>query len=124
MFLVSRMREAHAAGKEPEEAITEGFIDSGPVVTAAAIIMFSVFFSFVLSNVLITKEIGFSLAVGVAIDAFIVRLTLVPAVMSLLGRSAWWFPRWLDKVLPHVDLEGANLPDPDSSPELEPEGSR
>ena len=124
MFLVSRMREAHAAGKEPEAAITEGFIDSGPVVTAAAIIMFSVFFSFVLSNVLITKEIGFSLAVGVAIDAFIVRLTLVPAVMSLLGRSAWWFPRWLDKVLPHVDLEGANLPDPASSPELEPEGSR
>jgi RND superfamily putative drug exporter len=57
----------------------------------------------------VIKSMGFALAVGVAIDAFVVRLTLVPAVMSLLGRSAWWLPRWLDRILPDVDLEGAKL---------------
>ena len=109
MFLVSRMREAHADGVLPVEAIRRGVLESGPVVTAAAIIMFSVFASFIVSSSLVTKEIGFALAVGVAIDAFIVRMTLVPAVMRLLGKHAWWFPAWLDKIVPHVDLEGANL---------------
>ena len=93
----------------PVEAIRRGFLESGPVVTAAAIIMFSVFARFIVSSSLVTKEIGFALAVGVAIDAFIVRMTLVPAVMRLLGKHAWWFPAWLDKIVPHVDLEGANL---------------
>jgi putative drug exporter of the RND superfamily len=112
MFLVSRIREAHVHGKAPRDAVTDGFLESGPVVTAAAIIMFSVFFSFVVSKALITKEIGFSLAVGVLIDAFLVRMTLVPAVLSLLGRRAWWFPRWLDRITPELDVEGARLADP------------
>ena len=109
MFLVSRMREGHTQGLEPDQAIIGGFLESGPVVSAAGIIMLSVFASFVISNTLVTKEIGFALAVGVLIDAFVVRMTLVPAVMALLGRSAWWFPSWLDRVLPHADLEGAQL---------------
>ncbi len=112
MFLVSRIREAHVQGKEPKDAVTSGFLESGPVVTAAAIIMFSVFFSFVISKALITKEIGFSLAAGVLIDAFVVRMTLVPAVLALLGRSAWWFPKWLDRLTPELDVEGASLKDP------------
>jgi RND superfamily putative drug exporter len=79
------------------------------VVTAAALIMAAVFAGFVLLDDPVIKSMGFALAVGVAIDAFVVRLTLVPAVMSLLGRAAWWLPRWLDRLLPDVDLEGAKL---------------
>lgn len=109
MFLVSRIREAHVHGSEPTDAVTAGFLESGPVVTAAAIIMFSVFFSFVISDELITKEIGFSLAMGVLLDAFVVRMTLVPAVLALLGKRAWWFPSWLDRVVPELDVEGAKL---------------
>jgi len=109
MFLVSRMREEHDRGRAPTQAVRAGFGQSGPVVTAAAIIMFSVFASYVISSDLITKEIAFSLAVGVAIDAFVVRMTLIPAAMALLGRSAWWLPRWLDRLLPSIDLEGARL---------------
>ncbi len=115
MFLVSRIREAHVHGKDPKDAVITGFLESGPVVTAAAIIMFSVFFSFVISDSLITKEIGFSLAAGVVIDAFLVRMTLVPAVLSLLGRRAWWFPGWLARITPELDVEGAKLKDPAAS---------
>ncbi len=118
MFLVSRMREEHDRGLAPAEAVRAGFAESGPVVTAAAIIMFSVFASYVISSDLITKEIAFSLAVGVAVDAFIVRLTLIPAAMALLGRTAWWLPRWLDRLLPSIDVEGAGL-----RPTLEPAGA-
>jgi uncharacterized membrane protein YdfJ with MMPL/SSD domain len=115
MFLVSRMREEHRRGLAPVEAVRTGFGESGPVVTAAAIIMFSVFASYVMASDLITKEIAFALAVGVAVDAFIVRMTLIPAAMALLGRSAWWLPRWLDRILPRIDVEGAGL-----KPALEP----
>lgn len=123
MFLVTRIREAHVHGQVPRDAITSGFLESGPVVTAAALIMFSVFFSFVISNQLITKEIGFALAIGVVIDAFLVRMTLVPAVLTWMGRSAWWFPKWMDRVTPELDVEGANLPDFESTPTPEPAGT-
>ena len=109
MFLVTRMREAFVKGAEPREAVQEGFADSARVVCAAAIIMISVFGSFVLTNDLITKSIGLALAVGVAVDAFIVRMTLVPAVMATMGKAAWWLPRWLDRGLPDMDVEGAHL---------------
>jgi len=109
MFLVSRMREEHGRGLPPVEAVRTGFGESAPVVTAAAIIMFSVFASYVIADDLITKEIAFALAVGVAVDAFIVRMTLIPAAMALLGQRAWWLPRWLDRVLPSIDVEGAGL---------------
>lgn len=118
MFLVSRMREAHDAGQAPVDAVRAGFAKSGPVVTAAAIIMFSVFASYVIASDLITKEIAFSLAVGVAIDAFIVRMTLIPAAMALLGPRAWWLPRWLDRIIPSIDIEGTG-----TRPVLQPTGA-
>ena len=118
MFLVSRMREAHEAGRAPADAVRAGFAKSGPVVTAAAIIMFSVFASYVIASDLITKEIAFSLAVGVAIDAFIVRMTLIPAAMALLGHRAWWLPRWLDRIIPSIDIEGTEF-----RPVLQPTGA-
>jgi RND superfamily putative drug exporter len=89
------------------------------VVVAAALIMFSVFASFVAIDDVIVKAIAFGLAVGILVDAFVVRMTLVPAVMALLGRSAWWLPRWLDRLLPDLDIEGAKL-GPVSSPAREP----
>jgi RND superfamily putative drug exporter len=79
------------------------------VVVAAALIMFSVFASFVTIDDVVVKAIAFGLAVGILVDAFLVRMTLVPAVLALLGRSAWWLPRWLDRILPDLDIEGARL---------------
>jgi len=109
VFLVSRMREEFVHGAAPTPAVVTGFAHGARVVTAAAIIMISVFAGFVLGGELMIKEIGFAMAFGVFVDAFIVRMTIVPAVMSLLGRSAWWIPRWLDRVLPNVDVEGERL---------------
>lgn len=109
VFLVSRMREDFVHGLSPRDATISGMGHGGRVVTAAALIMTSVFAGFVLMDDPIIKSMGFALALGVAIDAFLVRMTLVPAAMSLLGRAAWWLPRWLDRVLPHVDIEGERL---------------
>jgi len=109
LFLVSRMREEHVHGKSPREAIESGFMGSAGVVTAAALIMFAVFASFIPEGNTTVKPMALALAVGVFVDAFIVRMTLVPAVMALLGRHAWWMPRWLDRILPELDVEGAGL---------------
>jgi uncharacterized membrane protein YdfJ with MMPL/SSD domain len=109
VFLVSRMREAFVRTRDARQSIITGFTQSGRVVTAAALIMFGVFGAFVLSDDPITKSIGVSLAVGVLADAFIVRMTLVPAVMALLGDRAWWLPAWLDRLLPNLDIEGEGL---------------
>ena len=109
VFLVSAMREAYAHGQDARAAVRSGFAHSAPVVTAAALIMGSVFAGFVFSHLTMIRAIGFSLAVGVLFDAFIVRMTLTPAVMYLLGDKAWYIPRWLDRILPDVDVEGANL---------------
>ncbi|WP_159736803.1 MMPL family transporter, partial [Arthrobacter sp. 9V] len=79
------------------------------VVTAAAIIMISVFAGFIFSDSSTIKPIGFGLAFGVLIDAFVVRMLLIPSAMHLLGKSAWWFPKWLDRIVPDVDVEGAKL---------------
>ncbi|XRQ10808.1 MMPL family transporter [Actinomadura welshii] len=118
VFLVSKMREDFVHGDTPRQATVNGLGQNGRVVTAAAVIMCAVFAGFVLTPDPIIKSIGFALAVGVFIDAFIVRMTLVPAVMSLFGRAAWWLPRWLDRALPNLDIEGENLrrtlPDPAS----------
>ena len=83
-----------------------GFTASARVVTAAALIMFAVFAAFVPEGDASLKPIALGLAVGIVIDAFLVRMTLIPAVMALLGEKAWWMPRWLDRVLPHFDIEG------------------
>jgi RND superfamily putative drug exporter len=109
VFLVSRMREEYVHGTPPREAVVTGARHAARVVVAAALIMFSVFASFVTIDDVIVKAIAFGLAVGILVDAFLVRMTLVPAVLALLGRSAWWLPRWLDRILPDLDVEGARL---------------
>jgi putative drug exporter of the RND superfamily len=108
-FLVTRMREEHVHGASADRSVILGFRHGARVVTAAAIIMISVFAGFILTDEAIIKSLGFALSAGVLIDAFVVRMTLVPAVMSLLGDRAWWLPRWLDRVLPDVDVEGERL---------------
>ncbi|MDO3702264.1 MMPL family transporter [Micromonospora sp. C28SCA-DRY-2] len=109
VFLVSRMREDFVHGDTAQQATINGMGHGARVVTAAALIMISVFGGFVFLDDPVIKSMGFALAVGVAIDAFVVRMTIVPAVMSLLGRGAWWLPRWLDRALPNVDIEGEGL---------------
>jgi RND superfamily putative drug exporter len=109
VFLVTRMREQHVHGATPVRAVVEGFSHGSRVVTAAAIIMIAVFSGFILSSETLVREIGFGLAFAVFVDAFIVRMTIVPAVMALLGKSAWWLPRWLNRLLPNVDIEGDSL---------------
>ncbi len=109
VFLVSRMREEYVHGASPRDAVVTGARHAARVVVAAALIMFSVFASFVTIDDVIVKAIALGLAVGIVVDAFVVRMTLVPAVLALLGRSAWWLPRWLDRILPDLDVEGARL---------------
>lgn len=109
LFLGSGMREAYAHGAPARVAIVQGVRAGRAVVTAAAIIMISVFGGFVFSHSAMIRPIGFALAFGVLVDAFVVRMLLVPALMHLVGDKAWWLPRWLDRVLPDVDVEGAAL---------------
>ncbi|TCC00472.1 MMPL family transporter [Micromonospora zingiberis] len=109
VFLVTRMREEFVHGAEPTQAVVNGFSHSARVVTAAAIIMISVFAGFILADESIIKSIGFALAAAILFDAFVVRMTLVPAVMTLLGKRAWALPGWLDRILPDVDVEGDRL---------------
>ncbi|EPH43667.1 putative membrane protein YdfJ [Streptomyces aurantiacus JA 4570] len=109
VFLVTRMREAFVHGVEPRESVVTGFRYSGRVVSAAAVIMISVFSGFIMEENDLVKMIGFGLAIAVLFDAFIVRMTIVPALFALLGRSAWWLPKWLDWLLPNMDVEGEKL---------------
>ncbi|MFD0415854.1 MMPL family transporter [Streptomyces sp. NPDC127108] len=112
VFLVTRMREAYVHGESPNEAIVTGFKHGARVVSAAAVIMIAVFAGFIGSSEQMVKMIGFGLAIAVFFDAFIVRMALVPAVLALLGRKAWWLPKWLDRSLPNVDVEGEGLRTP------------
>ncbi|MFC5381752.1 MMPL family transporter [Aquipuribacter nitratireducens] len=125
VFLVSRMREHHVHGEGARTAVRTGFASAGKVVAAAAVIMFAVFAAFVPEGDATLQPIALGLAVGVFVDAFLVRMTLVPAVMTLLGERAWWLPRWLDRLLPSFDVEGegiahqlrlADWPAPDAGP--------
>jgi RND superfamily putative drug exporter len=109
VFLVSRMREEYVHGGDARRAVQRGFVASAPVVTAAAVIMFAVFAAFVPEGDVNIKPIALGLAVGVFVDAFVVRMTLVPAVLQLLGDRAWHMPRRLDRILPSFDVEGAGL---------------
>lgn len=111
-FLVSGMQEAYHQNKNAAQAVTRGFSLGSKVVTAAAFIMIAVFAGFVSNHDATIQTIGFALAFGIFVDAFIVRLTIVPIVMSLLGRAAWWLPKWLDRILPHVSIEGEETPAP------------
>ncbi|GHD82940.1 RND superfamily putative drug exporter [Salinibacterium amurskyense] len=109
LFLVSGMREAYIHGVPAKAAVMSGLRSGRAVVTAAAIIMIAVFGGFVFSHLAIVRPLGFGLAIGVLFDAFVVRMMLVPALMHLFGKSVWWLPRWLDRILPSVDVEGAAL---------------
>ncbi len=109
VFLVTRMREEYVHGASAKDAITIGFTHGSRVVTAAALIMMSVFAAFIAEPNSFIKSIGFALAAAVFFDAFIVRMVIIPAVMALLGDKAWWLPKWLDKILPNVDIEGEKL---------------
>jgi putative drug exporter of the RND superfamily len=117
VFMVTRMREEYVHGAAPVPAVITGFRHGSRVVTAAAIIMISVFGAFAFSGDDFIMQIAFALAIAIALDAFVVRMTLVPALLALLRRAAWWLPRWLDRLLPHVDVEGDKLRQAERSPE-------
>ncbi|ULO09008.1 MMPL family transporter [Paenibacillus sp. 19GGS1-52] len=109
VFLVSSMREAYVHGRHGNESVVHGYDLASRVVLAAGVIMVSVFAGFIFAPDAMIKQIGFALAFGILIDAFIIRMTLVPAVMSVFGDKAWWLPKWLDRLLPNLDVEGDKL---------------
>lgn len=109
VFLVSKMREVYSHTGNAKEAVLEGVKSNAGVVAAAGLIMTSIFAGFILASDPTVKQMGLALAFGVLFDAFIVRLTLVPAVMMLMGDAAWYLPKWLDKLLPNIDIEGESL---------------
>jgi len=115
VFLVTRIREAHIHGADPREAVVDGFRNSARVVTAAAVIMTSVFAAFMFEDDAIIASIGFGLATAVVLDAFVVRMVLIPGLMYVMGERAWWLPAWLDSLLPDVDVEGKALERPNQS---------
>ncbi|MDQ2700614.1 MAG: MMPL family transporter, partial [Actinomycetota bacterium] len=106
VFLLTQIREAWTRTRDSDSAVIAGVANSGRVITSAALIMVAVFFSFVLSGDPVVKQFGVGLAFAVAIDATIVRCLLVPAVMILMKRWNWWFPGWLDRIVPRIDIEG------------------
>jgi len=105
-FLVSSMHESYLQKHDAKQAVIEGFALGSKVVTAAAIIMVAVFSGFIFSHDDIIRQMGFALAFGVLVDAMLVRMTLVPALMTLLDKRAWWLPRWIDRILPRLTIEG------------------
>lgn len=109
VFLVTRIRESYASGEPPRPAVVSGFSHSARVVTAAALIMISVFAGFIGNSAILVKEIGFGLASTILLDAFVIRMTFVPAVLAMLGKAAWWLPRWLNRIVPQLDIEGQAL---------------
>lgn len=125
VFILSRVREAWLTDGENTKAIVHGLTASARVITAAAAIMFAVFASFVAGDSTEIKMFGLGLAVAVLLDATVIRLLLVPATMRLLGDANWWIPSWLDRLLPNLDIEGAEAdgdldPPPDTAPERTP----
>ncbi|MFF0531616.1 MMPL family transporter [Nocardia amikacinitolerans] len=111
VFLVTRMREEYVHGKSPKEAVVAGYHHGARVVTSAAIIMISVFASFILESDVTAKSFGFALAAGVLFDAFIVRMVLIPSLLVIMGKWSWWMPKWLDRIVPDIDVEGTKLRD-------------
>ncbi|MFG1797521.1 MMPL family transporter [Nocardia sp. NPDC049149] len=109
VFLVTRMREEFVNGKSPKDAVVAGYHHGARVVTSAAVIMISVFGSFLLETDVTAKSFGFALAAGVLFDAFIVRMILIPSLLVLMGKWSWWMPQWLDRILPDIDVEGTKL---------------
>ncbi len=106
VFLLTQMREHYKESGDEKEAVIEGLANTGRVITSAAAIMVCVFTSFVLNGNPVVKEFGVGLAVAIAIDSTLVRCLLVPAIMVLLGKRAWWMPGWLGRIVPHISIEG------------------
>lgn len=123
VFLMSRIREEYTLGHAARPAITRGVAAIGRVVVAAALIMAVVFLSFLLGEDRIVKEFGLALGAAVLIDAFLVRMILVPALMHLLGDRAWYIPRWLDRILPHFTVEPPHAEAPVAAARATPEAS-
>jgi RND superfamily putative drug exporter len=125
VFLLSRIREEYVRTGDNHASVVKGLSSTARVISSAALIMMSVFAAFVLGDDPNAKLFGVGLAVAVLLDATLVRMVLVPATMSLVGRANWWLPAWLDRILPHLDLEGGNgETDTAPEPELEPEPER
>jgi RND superfamily putative drug exporter len=125
VFLVSRMHEQWLLTGDNRRAVTLGQAETGRVITAAATIMILVFGSFILGGSIIIKQFGIGLAGAIIIDAFIIRTVLVPAIMHISGNANWWLPRWLDRALPHLSLEGEPPPPAiDGRHHAAPESSR
>jgi RND superfamily putative drug exporter len=123
VFLLSRVREEYVRTKDNATSVVVGLAATARVITSAALIMIFVFLGFVAGEDPIIKMMGLGLAVAVLVDATIVRMLLVPASMRLLGDANWWFPRWLDRLLPNLDVEGTSgLPDPEFRPDFVPVG--
>jgi RND superfamily putative drug exporter len=118
VFLISRIKEEHSAGRKTPDAIAYGLSSTARVITSAALIMIAVFGSFALGDERVIKEFGLGLATAVFLDATVVRLLLVPATMELLGEANWWLPRWLDRILPKINVEGPaiEVPQPAGAP--------
>jgi RND superfamily putative drug exporter len=110
VFLLSRIREEHLSGHRNSDAVAEGIANTARVITAAAAIMVMVFGAFVFADVAFMKLAGLGMATAVFVDATIVRMVLVPATMEVLGERNWWMPRWLDRILPNIDVEGDPIP--------------
>jgi RND superfamily putative drug exporter len=106
VFLMTHIREAWSKGHDNRAAVVEGIATTGRVITSAALIMVSVFFAFIINGDPTVKQFGVGMGVAVAVDATLVRCLLVPAVMVLVGRANWWFPRWLDRIVPNFSIEG------------------
>jgi putative drug exporter of the RND superfamily len=121
VFLLSRVQEAWNRNHDHHQAVASGLATTGRVISCAALIMIAVFLSFVTSPQVVIKQLSIGLAASILIDATVVRLLLVPAVMYLFGTGSWWMPRWLDRVLPHIDVEGAPEP-PAPAPVSQPSG--
>ena len=109
LFIGTSIREDHVHGADARAAIRSGFVHAGRVVVAAAVIMVSVFGGFVLSSDTTIRQFGFALSAGILIDAFLIRMALIPALLHLAGERAWWLPAWLDRILPTLDIEGDRL---------------
>ncbi len=105
VFLVSRMHEEWITSGDNDIAVQRGLAKTGPVITAAAIIMILVFLSFVLGGELVIKEVGIGFAGAIFLDAFVVRTLLVPSAMTRFGKANWWLPKWLDRILPVIHVE-------------------
>ncbi|WP_344484191.1 MMPL family transporter [Glycomyces endophyticus] len=112
VFLMSRMREEWVRTGDAAESVRRGLASTGGVVTAAAAIMIAVFGAFVFSESRLLQQFGVGMAAAIFIDAFVIRVLLVPAIMKVMGRAAWWMPRWLDRALPHVTVEPEPAPEP------------